>query len=267
MQFDIEYWIEALRAGIDLVPAPIAAMILLGGPTAGWLLYRFVVQPRHSRMRGLDPSALWVCANCRSVNAMRLERCYRCDSLPDGEDLEVIDPHPAGPVRLLPVGPGLDLGGGRGSHSRPRPVTQIGRADAVWAEDVERRPALREVAEMDELIEAPGYRRATRSNQIPVGPGRPSAGGRPGAAPRPAPAVRPAPAGRPAGSTRPPAPTLPAAPTRPAAPARPAAPTRPAAPARPQPSGRPAAHRPAIVRPRRAVVVGPSQDPDDSPAA
>ena len=46
MQVDIEHWFTALRAGIGLVPPILIAIVLLGGPTAAWLLYRFVVQPR-----------------------------------------------------------------------------------------------------------------------------------------------------------------------------------------------------------------------------
>ena len=105
-------------------------MVLLGGPTAAWLLYRFVVQPRSSRYRGADPSSMWICASCRSVNDLRLARCYRCDA--PQQDVEVIDPHPAGPVRLTPVGPGLDLGGAS-VVGGPRPITQIGLAPDVWA--------------------------------------------------------------------------------------------------------------------------------------
>ena len=59
-----------LLAGLASIGS-IMAIVLLGGPTASWLLYRFVVQPRTARMRlrGIDPSAMWVCANCRSINA------------------------------------------------------------------------------------------------------------------------------------------------------------------------------------------------------
>jgi hypothetical protein len=202
VQFDITHLIEALRAGVDLIPPPIIAMVLLGGPTAGWLLYRYVVQPRSSRMHGVDASALWVCPSCRSVNGMHMARCYRCDSLPDEADLEVVDPHPAGPVTVLPVGPGLDLGGGGRPTTRPRPVTQIERAETVWSEDEDDRTALPDVAAMTEVAEVPGRRRSARPpTPIPVGPGRPPV------------------------------------------------------------------NRPAVVRPRRAVVAGTSRDPDDSPAA
>jgi hypothetical protein len=202
VQVDIGYWIETLRVGIAAVPPALIAMVLLGGPTAAWLLYRFVVQPRSSRYRGVDPSAMWICPSCRSVNDMRLARCYRCDAAQ--ADVEVIDPHPTGPIRLTPVGPGLDLGGPGRATGGPRPITRIERAHEVWeldddwgAEVAEDRAALPDVAAMTEVVQAPGGRRAARPPSIPVVPGP----------------------------------------------------------------------RPAVARPRRAVVAGPSRDPDDSPAA
>jgi hypothetical protein len=191
VQLDIGHLIDALRAGISAVPPVLIAIALLGGPTAAWLLYRFVVQPRNRRMRGLDPSAMWVCPNCRSVNDLRLTRCYRCDSAPIDEDIEVIDTHPEGPVPMVPVGPGLNLGGSSKITQLPRPITQIGRADDVWVEDDAwneadagiDRAALPDVAAMTEVVEAPARRRANRlPASMPVTPGRATP------APRPAPA-------------------------------------------------------------------------------
>jgi hypothetical protein len=184
VQFDIGQLIDTIRAGIGAVPAALIAMILLGGPTAGWLLYRFVVQPRTIRMRlrGVDRAAMWICANCRSVNALRLPRCYRCDALPLEGELEVIDTQPAGPVRLTPVGPGLDLGGPSPAMGRTRPISHIDRAPEIWAEQSDEwegwnteeelardRAALPDLAAMTEVVEAPG-----RGRSVPVGPGRPA---------------------------------------------------------------------------------------------
>jgi hypothetical protein len=203
--------IDAMRAGIGLVPSVLIAIALLAGPTAGWLLYRYLVQPRNRRMRGLDPSAMWVCPNCRSVNDLRLQRCYRCDSAPMDDDLELIDTKPEGPVPLTAFGPGLNLGGQNKITQLPRPISQIERADEVWAEDdgwaqenaeVDR-AALPDVAAMTEVAEANHGRRVARPpTPVPVGPGHPVG-------------------------------------------------------------------RPAVARPRRAVVAGPgpARDPDDTPAA
>jgi hypothetical protein len=200
VQFDIGVWIESLRVGISAVPPALIAMVLLGGPTAAWLLYRFVVQPRTRRYRGVDPSAMWICPSCRSVNDLRLARCYRCDA--PQQDAEVIDPHPTGPVRLTPVGPGLDLGG-VSVMGGPRPITQIGIAPDVWAveEDdwgAEVEDDRAEVAALSEVAAAPGGRypvRAPESMPVPPPP------------------------------------------------------------------------RPAATPPRRAIVAGPSNDPDGTPAA
>jgi hypothetical protein len=189
LQLPIGEWIESLRAGIGLVPPALIAMVLLGGPTAAWLLYRFVVQPRTARQRAFERAAFWVCPNCRSVNDFRLARCYRCDSRPADADLEVIEARPWGPRRLNPVGPGLDLGGPRPLR-QPRPITRIDTASPGWESVVEPwddtgtgwdrefeedRAAVPDMAAMTEVIEAPGRRRTARPpSSIPVGPGRPA---------------------------------------------------------------------------------------------
>jgi hypothetical protein len=188
MQLPIAEWIDSLRAGIGLVPPALIAMVLLGGPTAGWLLYRFVVQPRTIRARAFERASFWVCPNCRSVNDFRLTRCYRCDSRPAQADLEVIDAQPGGARRLTPVGPGLDLGGPR-PLPRPRPVSRIENASAGWEQIIEPwaardeswderveedRAALPDVAAMTEVIEAQGRRRSARPPSSMPGSSRPA---------------------------------------------------------------------------------------------
>jgi len=191
LQLPLAEWIDSLRAGIGLVPPALIAMVLLGGPTAGWLLYRFVVQPRTARMRAIERDAFWVCPNCRSVNDFRLTRCYRCDSHPAASDVEVIDAQPDSTRRLTPVGPGLDLGGPR-PLPRPRPISRIETASAGWEQVVEPwvardeswdteleeadRAELPDLAAMTEVIEAPGRRRSARPprSSMPVAPSRPA---------------------------------------------------------------------------------------------
>ncbi len=198
MQFDIGQLIDTIRAGIGAIPPVIMAIVLLGGPTASWLLYRYVVQPRTTRMRlrGRRPAALWVCANCRSVNALRLSRCYRCDALPLPGELEVVDTHPAGPVRLTPVGPGLDLGGRGVAAGRPRPISKIDRAPEIWVDQSDEWEGWNTEEELEQNRAAlPDLAAMT---EVP---------------------------------------------------------------------GRPTVSRPAVARPRRAIVAGGSRNPDDSPAA
>jgi hypothetical protein len=183
-------WIDALRAGLGLVPPALLAMILLGGPTAFWLLYHFVVEPRVTRMRVLELAPFWVCASCRSVNDSRLLRCYRCDAEPAEDELEIIEPEPSAPSRLAPVGPGLNLGAS-GVPTRPgpgsipilkpqpsslEPVPRWDTGSDAWDEELEEeRAALPDVAAMTEVIEVPRMRRSLRKpGPIPVGPGRPA---------------------------------------------------------------------------------------------
>lgn len=188
MQVDIEYWINALRAGIDVVPTVLIAIVLLGGPTAAWLLYRFVVQPRTMRARAKAASgaAMWVCPTCRSVNDLAMTRCYRCVATPNEDELEVIDANPAGPIHLTAVGPGLNLG--RRDVDGGAPIARIERAATVWIEDEmwaelearRDRAALPDVAAMTELVEAPNGRRVARApTVIPIAPARRAASGRP----------------------------------------------------------------------------------------
>lgn len=70
--------IENLRRSLSLVPPAILAIVLLAGPTAAWLLYRFVVQPRARRLAADGSELLWICERCRSANEVRASRCYRC---------------------------------------------------------------------------------------------------------------------------------------------------------------------------------------------
>jgi len=184
MEFDVEEAINVLRAGVSLVPPALIAVILLGGPTAVWLLYIFVVQPvRNRRIRALAGSAMWVCPRCRSVNELTNSHCYRCDAVPTEEELEVIDAHPAGPSRLVPVGPGLDFGVGGDPMAWHRSILPDAppdvSPDAPWADNEEPVEAeeiadpmtVPDIAAMTEVIEAPRRRRSASSPQ-PVAAGR-----------------------------------------------------------------------------------------------
>ena len=182
-------WIDVLRAGVGLVPPTILAIILLGGPTALWLLYRFVIEPRTHRMRVFELAPYWVCANCRSVNNHRLARCYHCDAPPVDDDLEVIETNPYGPGELTPVGPGLNFGAPAAATRPAATPSIVARSAALdniprydmpaveWdGESEDDRAALPDVAAMTEVIEGP-YRRRSAQKPAPtaVGPGRPAA--------------------------------------------------------------------------------------------
>lgn len=107
MDIDIDASLRSLEAGIGLLPAAFIAIGLLGGPTVGWLLYRFVVQPRTSRYRASQIGALWICTGCRSANELASSRCYRCHREFEDSQIELIDPASGGMVtaRLLDFEP------------------------------------------------------------------------------------------------------------------------------------------------------------------
>ena len=160
MPFDPVEFVDSIRDGLGQVPGVVFAAILLGGPTALWLLYRFVVVPRTSRYRPGPPSTLWVCPNCRSANEIHQVRCYRCgyerDSLrgvevvyaePEYEetpDEEILIP---GIYPGVPVGPGHPLVPAAGLNG-------VGEHEDEHADD-----------------QAGGV----TGGQVPVGPGRPVA--------------------------------------------------------------------------------------------
>ena len=147
MNIDLSSWLRSIEVGLGLVPGALIAILLLAGPTAIWLLYRYVAQPRSSRYRATVGGAMWICPACRSVNELRMANCYRCDHVPNEADLRVIDPDldspypmglPTAPTPGVAVGPGrLDLtslpgltglGGVRGvTATESRPATMDGR--------------------------------------------------------------------------------------------------------------------------------------------
>jgi hypothetical protein len=166
MPVEIIEFLERLRAGVQVIPPVIIAIVLLAGPTVLWLLFRFVVQPRSARQRAGSLSAMWVCPRCRSVNELRLSRCYRCDAKPEEAELEVIESDPSVPGTLQPVGPGpgLDLGGPEHVMARRDPMLTVlpGLADDADGSGtiVPLAPAKR--------------RRKLKAKPIAVGPGKPA---------------------------------------------------------------------------------------------
>lgn len=112
-------FVQNLREGLAQIPGVVYAAVLLGGPTALWLLYRFVVVPRTSRYRPGAPHAMWVCPNCRSASEVHQVRCYRCGYERDSQRaLEIVysDPELERGIEEEPVAvpyPGIAVGPGR----------------------------------------------------------------------------------------------------------------------------------------------------------
>lgn len=154
--------IENIQRSLSLVPPALLAIIFLAGPTAAWLLYRFVVQPRTRRYAADGSALLWICVRCRSANEVRSSRCYRCAmerdeivgalQVVDGEGIVSLDPlqeeeeeeEPAARPAGVPVmattarsRPSVAVGPGRAPAAkavpavpaRPRKVAAAGRAD------------------------------------------------------------------------------------------------------------------------------------------
>lgn len=96
---------QSLQVGLGQVPPVAIALGLLAGPTALLIGYRFVTVARRMRMTSeVHAATLWVCHSCRSVNELRLNRCYRCGSERGAiEEAEVVSDRPASPVRRFEV--------------------------------------------------------------------------------------------------------------------------------------------------------------------
>lgn len=92
MPIDPIQTMTAVQEAVGHVPAAVGAVVLLGGPTALWLFWRFIVQPRRSRYPIGRSDLLWLCARCQSANEVRSSRCYRCGMRRDAiEDLRLYD--------------------------------------------------------------------------------------------------------------------------------------------------------------------------------
>lgn len=112
MPFDWNGVFEAIANGVSKLPSALIAAILLGGPTAIWIIARFVNPPDFAkRDEAVLVDLLWVCDSCRSINEDRLDHCYRCQTARSGEGtpLVVAVGRDAPPGIGVAVGPGMPL--------------------------------------------------------------------------------------------------------------------------------------------------------------
>jgi hypothetical protein len=113
MSVDPSALFEAVMSGLAQVPSAVIAAVLIAGPTAIWLIARFLSPPDVAKRddMGLE-ELLWVCPACRSINEDRIPGCYRCHRLRAGEHAPLVAPvaEPAptwtGPGVGIAVGPG-----------------------------------------------------------------------------------------------------------------------------------------------------------------
>jgi hypothetical protein len=97
MPIDFSGFGESLARGLGQIPPVAIALGLLAGPTVALIGYRLVAVARRMQTAPEVAAApLWVCRDCRSVNELRMSRCYHCGLERDAAaELEVIVDQPA----------------------------------------------------------------------------------------------------------------------------------------------------------------------------
>lgn len=179
---DLSEAIESLQNSLDVVPAAIAAIIFLAGPTVAWIIYRVVVLPRTSRYTEEGGGLLWMCVQCRSANEVRDTRCYRCGlertaiagdlHIVDGDEIVALAPDQSGSARSAggPV-PVMDPDAVSGPQAEPfllaaarpiRPPAMVGPANTP------------PVTPRRIVVAGPGHAPTDEPEQpmVPVGPGK-----------------------------------------------------------------------------------------------
>ena len=122
MPVDPSALVNEILAGLAKIPPGLFAAILLGGPTAIWLVLRFS-NPPDDAPRPPEPvreEFLWVCISCRSLNQELRDSCYRCHrSRADEREPGIPDlgrlPAPASRAEIAPA-IGIAVGPGRTSE-------------------------------------------------------------------------------------------------------------------------------------------------------
>ncbi len=148
MPVDPSALVNEILAGLAKIPPGLFAAILLGGPTAIWLVLRFS-NPPDDAPRPPEPAReefLWVCISCRSLNQELRDSCYRCHrSRADEREPGIPDlgrlPAPASRAEIAPaigiaVGPGgssraLQPGLGRDRTRNPLTRRRRGRRSSL----------------------------------------------------------------------------------------------------------------------------------------
>ena len=112
MPFDLNGLFESITHGVSKLPSAVVAAVILGGPTAIWLITRFVNPPdlRKKEVVAVE-ERLWLCGACLSINEDRLEHCYRCNQARAAESVPVvINTGQPAPRIGVAVGPGMTDG-------------------------------------------------------------------------------------------------------------------------------------------------------------
>ena len=98
MPIDFSRLVVSVQGVLGEIPPAAIVLALLGGPTAALIGYRLMGMARRMRTSPEAAAApLWVCQDCRSVNELRLSRCYRCGLEHDiMNEIEVVLDEPPG---------------------------------------------------------------------------------------------------------------------------------------------------------------------------
>jgi hypothetical protein len=113
MPVDPNAVLDTITSSLSAIPPAIIAAVLLGGPTALWLIIRFTRPEAY----GLREDSLvaseeprWVCTACRSINEERHVHCYRCRLARAADSAPVLIPTEASAPISIAVGPGRPVG-------------------------------------------------------------------------------------------------------------------------------------------------------------
>lgn len=125
MPIDLSSLVEFLQRGVATVPPVVIAIVLLAGPTAALIGYRMIgyrMMDAARRMQSsgeVEAAPLWLCQDCRSVNELRVSRCYRCGAERDAAgEIELVVDHPTSPPTFFEVPAGSPFAALSASTSR-----------------------------------------------------------------------------------------------------------------------------------------------------
>ena len=111
MPFDLSALYESIMHGISKIPSAVMAAVILGGPTAIWLITRFVHPPEVVKAVEVPTEdRLWLCGSCLSINEDRHDHCYRCNRARAAESVPVVIHAAPAPRIGIAVGPGFGEG-------------------------------------------------------------------------------------------------------------------------------------------------------------
>lgn len=157
MPIDLSGFIEAIQRGFGQIPPVAIAIALLAGPTAALIGYRLIGSARRAQASTETAEALWVCRDCRSVNQLRLSRCYRCGLAVDATDeIDVVLDLPTSPQRAFEVPSGSPFAAAGG----PIKASEVGDGPASGDHLASGGPGVPVMAD-----------RSALSDPLPVGPG------------------------------------------------------------------------------------------------